>query len=33
MAKRQRRYSFNSEWEEQYCFIEYRGKPMKSDIF
>jgi hypothetical protein len=28
MAKRQRSYSFNSEWEEQYCFIEYRGKPV-----
>jgi hypothetical protein len=27
MAKGQRSYSFNSEWEEQYCFIEYRGKP------
>ncbi|PNF31034.1 hypothetical protein B7P43_G17891 [Cryptotermes secundus] len=21
-------YIFNSEWEEQYCFIEYRGKPV-----
>jgi hypothetical protein len=22
MAKRQRNYSYNSEWEDQYCFIE-----------
>lgn len=28
MAKRQRTYSFNSEWEDQYCFIEYKGKPV-----
>jgi hypothetical protein len=26
MAKRQRNYTFNSEWEYQYCFIEYKGK-------
>jgi hypothetical protein len=26
MAKRQRNYTFNSEWEDQYCFIEYKGK-------
>ncbi|PNF14494.1 hypothetical protein B7P43_G16172 [Cryptotermes secundus] len=28
MAERHRSYSFNSGWEEQYCFIEYRGKPV-----
>jgi hypothetical protein len=28
MAKRQRSYSFNSEWEEQYCFTEYKEKPV-----
>jgi hypothetical protein len=26
MAKWQRNYTFNSEWEDQYCFIEYKGK-------
>jgi hypothetical protein len=26
MAKRQLNYTFNSEWEDQYCFIEYKGK-------
>jgi hypothetical protein len=26
MAKRQRNYTFNREWEEQYCFIEHKGK-------
>ena len=28
MARRQNRYSYNSECEEQYCFIDYRGKPV-----
>jgi hypothetical protein len=28
MAKHQRNYTFNSEWEDQYCFIEYKGKSM-----
>jgi hypothetical protein len=26
MAKRHPNYTFNSEWEDQYCFIEYKGK-------
>jgi hypothetical protein len=26
MTKRQRNYIFNSEWEDQYYFIEYKGK-------
>ena len=28
MARRQRNYNFNSEWEDQYCFIENKGKPV-----
>ena len=28
MAERQRSYSFNRGWDEQYCFNEYRGKPV-----
>lgn len=26
MSKKPRKYYFNTEWEEQFCFVEYNGK-------